>query len=135
MDFEVELVLSFRGTQEMPQDSRYFRRVRCQHILRVTASTGLYGATIRAMAVMKDKELHGSDVIYELVLKVSSSSNSSVCVCVISDSCRLPLLVVLLIVLTCPIKLIAHICGGVAVGSFQQQLSDKIRTMVFVSLK
>jgi len=119
----VELVISFRGTQ-MPQDSRYFCRVRCQRILRtplrVTASTGLFGATIRGMVVTKDKELHGSDVIYELVLKVSSSSNSSLRFSVLSDSCRLPLLVVLLIVLTCPIKLIAHSCGGVAAGSVQQ---------------
>ena len=123
----------------MPQDSRYFRRVRCQLILstplRFTASTGLFGATIRVIAFTKDTELHGSDVLYELVLKVSSSSISSLRVSVLSDSCRLPLLVVLLIVLTCPIKLIARTCGGVAAGSVKQQLSDKIRTLVFVSLK
>jgi hypothetical protein len=107
-------VLSFRGTQ-MLQGSRYFRRIRCRRILstllRVTASTGLFGATITGMAVTKDKELHGSIVLYELVLKVSSSSNSSARVSVLFDSCRLPLLVVLLIVLTCPTKLIARTCG------------------------
>jgi hypothetical protein len=57
MNFGEELVFSFRETQEVPQDSRYFRHVRCQRTpLRVTASTGLVGATIRAMAMTKDKE-------------------------------------------------------------------------------
>jgi hypothetical protein len=79
MDFWGGARAFIRGTQ-MPQDSRYFHRVRCQRILstplRVTASTGLFGATIRGMAVTKDKEFHGSDVLYELVLRVSSSSKA-----------------------------------------------------------
>ena len=79
--------------------------------------------------------MYGSDVLYELLLKVNSSSISSLRVSILSDSCRLPLLVVLLIVLTCPIKLIARTFGRVAAGIVQQQLSDKIITLVFVSLK
>jgi len=106
-----------------------------EHTIEVTVSTGLFGATIMGLAVRKDTELYGSNVLYELLLKVSSGSICSAGLSVLSDSCRLPFLVVLLIVLTCPIKLIARTCGGVAAGIVQQQLSDKIRTLVFVSLK
>ena len=72
--------------------------IQCQLILitpfGVTANIGILGATIRVMAVTKDKELQGSDVLRDMVLKVSSSSNSSVRVSALSESCRLPLLVV-----------------------------------------